>query len=428
MKKSRVRVLMCLSAICLLAGTFFACGRGVAFAEVAYTPSEEFCEVLAQVEKLEKATEAYYHTADTFDAVARYIRSGRYSDVTWQIMVGKIDPAYEKTMRRFSDLREVGNLIVVTDQHGEPYCVDFVHMAAVADSKQDFAGWAGDLITLAVEANSLQEARLLMANEQGAFDAPDFRANIDALNLYELAKENGGSLARAMRSYYLEGGVQKATTAFLLRETGLTEETLSAEAIEAAFRVRLDEETCDEETLLLSDAYGVTGSEQMEYACRAFAEHLYRTYCKESGCHEEVAMCIYPPTCASFGYTCAACRCCGMMKQIDVIPASLHHISVTYTEPSETWPGYKQELCESCGAGVVSEYDVMEAGDLNLDGCLSALDYMHFKRGVLGSCALTPRQAYLADLNGDTLLDVQDGLLLWARLSEHAEIKKTDVS
>lgn len=406
-----LHALACLLAICMTAGVFSACVFGSVLAEDGYEPSEQIVETVGLVEQLERATEKFYKTKDTFDYTTRYIRSGVYFDFRWQLMVGELDPAYEKAMEPYESLRSKRSLAVMTDRSGERYYVDLPHMAAAADAKRDFAGWAGDLITLAADISSLYEARMMLGNGRSVFSKEDIHADIDAFNLWALAKENGGSLAKAMRSYYLEGGVKTATTTFLLRETGLCEEELSAETVYEALYARLDGEACQNDTLILEEVYGVTGSEKLQYACQAFAEWLYYAHCDEIIGHAEYELYVVPPTCTRNGYTCVVCRYCGKSRYTDIVMPLSHAFSELRTEPTEDAPGVVVELCGTCGFRIESLFDDMQAGDLDCDGCLSAKDYMRLKRGVLGTALLTPRQRYLADLNGDGLLDQKDYLL-----------------
>lgn len=429
MKQNRLHtcVIAYFLAVCLLAGVFFACAPIRAQASDAYTLSDQITEVIERVEALERATEKHYKTKNTFDYTTRYIRSGAYSDIRWQMLVGTIDSAYEKAMRSYADLRKIRNLLVMTDRFGNRYCVDFVHMAAVADAKRDFAGWAGDLITLAADISSLYEARLLLASELGTFGSHDLRADIDALNLCALAKENGGSLSRAMRSYYLEGGIRTAVATFLWRETGLSDEEMSVESVYAAFAARLSGDACEEETLTLEKVYGVDGTDRLDYACLAFAEWLYRAYCDEMSGHEEIVLFVYPPTCVQEGYTCVVCRHCGRMERKDKAPALQHQWNEITFEPTETEPGCIKNTCMTCGYSISTLFDVLQTGDMDLDGKLTTHDYMRLKRGILGSSTLTERQRFLADVNQDDLLDEQDYLLLRVFLLHGAILTETDV-
>lgn len=409
-KKRRMlsRILAYLFAVCLLEGVFLPCIFGAAGAKSEYVLSDELYEVIEAVEALERDTQAHYRTMDTFDYTTRYIRSGVYNDFQWAVMVGTLEPAYEQAMQPHAALREVGDLIIMTDEIGERYAVDFPHMAAVCDAKRDFSGWAGDLITLAADITSLHEARLLLGNEFGVFGAKDLRADIDAFNLLAIARKNGGSLSGALKTYYLGGVAEQAVATFVLRETGLTTSQINVEALYHAFSARLAKETCESETLLLENMYGVAGSVRLDYACRAFAEWLYHEYCEEMIGHEKIVVFVYPPTCIQEGYTCVICRYCGRLEREDVVPALSHDFLTEKTEPTETDAGVQKDLCKRCGYSSTTYFDVCGQGDLNFDGKISAQDYMRLKRGILGSCQLTARQERLADINGDGELNQYD--------------------
>lgn len=420
-KKSRMLASMLL--VCMLFGAFFAQPLSVG-AEKRYEPTETLVGLIDEIESLERETRLFYRNANTFEHAARYLRTGRYDDVRWQMLVGTIDPAYESAMLPFAHLRAVNDFIALTDEAGEAYIVDLPHLAAVVDSKRDFAGWAGDLITLASEIDSLHEAQRMIGNEESTFGASDMHSNIDALNLCVLAEQNGGSLARAMHTYYLEGGVERAVTSFLLRETGLRESELNIDAIEAAFAVRIDSATCETQTLALANVYGVTDSARLKYANRAFSTWLYQAYCAESIGHENVAAFFVSPRCDREGALYLVCRHCGKPSEQTVAAPKTHRFAKTYTEPTENEPGSVSKTCVHCGFFEQTHFDNMAVGDLDFDGYLTAMDYMYLKRGIRGDLALTPRQTFLADLNGDGVLDQKDYLLCLATLLHGADLKK----
>ncbi len=405
MKRKRF---LCLLLACLL--TFGGSLPFSASAASAQTATARFRQVLALIEQLDAATAAYYGVGDTFGYTVRYLRSERYGDAAWKWMVGSPDEAYVSAMAPYASLRAIEELQVLSGEPGR--VVDFTHLAAAADARQDFAGWAGDLISLAADIGTLYEARLLLGGEIGAFNLPDYYADIDACNLLAYADENGGGLAAAMRQYYVEGGVTHAVTDFLLRETGLAAEELTVDAIEACFLARLSGETCQPETLLLEGMYGLAGDVRLGYVCRAFAERLYSGYCGETLGHREVTVLTVEPTCVQRGYTCKLCTRCGAVWETDFLPATGHRYALIRTEPSATLPGIEVQVCVACGQYTETYFDVLAPGDLNGDGLLNAKDYLLLKRGILQTCSLTPRQEFLADLNGDGVLDALDYLLL----------------
>ena len=112
--------------------------------------------------------------------------------------------ALEKATSEFDDLRQLSE-VKLLEGDGYAYVLDFPHMCAAADAKLDFAGWAGDLITLASDIGSLYEARLLLAGAEGYFNLADYNSDIAARNLYALSLQNGGRLSKGMRIYYTVG-------------------------------------------------------------------------------------------------------------------------------------------------------------------------------------------------------------------------------
>lgn len=408
------RLLPCILFLCLLAGLFssfpvYADSNAVFDCEML--PTERFLETLAAVEALEKSTEDFYGTSDTFGYTVRYIRSARYSDFTWDFMIGEPDAAYVSAMREYADLQTLEAFLLLSGKDRD-YVMDFVHMAAAADAKLDFAGWAGDLITLADEIETLADARAMIASDHGHFDMTDFRADIDAKNLLALSDENGGSLAGAMRFYYLEGGLDTAVTDYLLRETGLSAEKLNTDAIEHFFYSRLTGDVCQKETKMLAELYGVWGDIRLEYACRAFAEELFRCYCGETLGHNAKTVMVSAPTCTDRGCVCHLCLTCGEIWETDFTPAAGHQPTLLRTQPTDALPGIESTVCGICGLHRETWFDNATAGDMDFNGTVNARDYLILKRGIEGSYTMTLRQMFLADLNGDGVLNAADYLLL----------------
>ena len=311
-------------------------------------PTSRLLSLVERVEALEQATSAYYHTENTFDHVVRYIRHGRYGDLTWKALVGAPDPAYVLAMSAYSDLQVVEDFAFLQG-NGYTYTVDFVHLCAAADAKLDFAGWAGDLITLAAGIGSSREAHLLLAAEEGSFNLADYHADIDARNLYALSLANGGSLSRAMRSYYLEGGINTAVTDFLSRELNTTPNALTPMAVYDYFYSLLSGETAQEQTLFLEDVYGILQDKRLRYAAQAFSKELFYGFCGENHGHQPVSLGTVPPTCRERGYTQMLCRCCQNTWYTDPTPVVSHEYQVLYIPPVEGYPGLRVEYCKICG-------------------------------------------------------------------------------
>lgn len=378
-------------------------------------PTVRFLELLTRVEALERATAEYYQTENTFDYVVRYIRSRRYADFTWQLMVGSPEPAYVEAMAAFDDLRQLGE-IQILEGDGYAYVLDFPHMAAAADAKLDFAGWAGDLITLASDIGSLYEARLLLAGSEGVFNLADYHSDIDARNLYALSLENGGSLSKAMKSYYVEGGINTAATDFLLRDMQISPEELNTEVIYDHFHDLLCGESAQSQTVMLAGIYGVEKDERLHYAAQAFAEELFHLFCGESHGHQVVTLSKVAPTCKSHGYTLKMCLCCEDSWEENPVPKIPHEFDVLIIPPDEEYPGFRIDYCKGCGIREKELFDDGAPGDLNRNSRVDVADYVLLKRGVLGTYRLNARQLFLGDLNMDGETDVLDCILLRQKL------------
>lgn len=418
------KILSFLLAFSLLAGGLFAFLphlpgiRAQAAATEAVPPkthgakaTPRLLALLERVEALEKATAEYYGTENTFDYVVRYIRSRRYADFTWQLMVGSPDPDYVKAMSEFDDLRQLSE-VKLLEGDGYAYVLDFPHMCAAADAKLDFAGWAGDLITLASDIGSLYEARLLLAGAEGYFNLADYHADIDARNLYALSLQNGGSLSKAMRAYYTEGGINTAATDFLLRDMQTLPENLSIKTIYEHFHELLCGETAQSQTTLLAGIYGVEKDERLHYAAQAFAEELFHLFCGESHGHQTVTLSKYAPTCKNYGYTLKMCLCCEDTWEEDILPKSEHEYHRLLYQPTEDYPGIRVDYCKGCGIREKTLFDDQLPGDLNINGKINLVDYVLMKRSILGTFELNARQLFLSDLNKDGEADALDCILL----------------
>ena len=358
MKRKALSILL---AFCLLAGELFAflprtvgitaeAGTGKPESPSAYDlrPTPQLTALLERIEALEAATAAYYGTENTFGYVVRYLRSARYNDIKWQMLVGAPDSAYVSAMRAFDDLRRLEEVLLL-EGDGFAYMLDFPHLCAAADAGLDFAGWAGDLITLAVEIGSQYEARRMLAGSGGSFGLYDYRADLDAKNLSALASENGGSLAMAMRSYYLEGGINTAITDFLRREMKDGGETLDAERTYRYFYDLLCGQNAQKETLFLAEAYGVKDDPRLRYVARAFAEELLHLRCSEIHGHREAEVFEVPATCNTNGYTLITCLCCEAVWETSVTQRLSHRYRLLEIPAAGDYPAVSVEICTLCG-------------------------------------------------------------------------------
>lgn len=153
----------------------------------------------------------------------QYIRKDTYNSDVWTLFLGSIDTNFVNYVNSNSNFVFTGKKLVdtVTGKN-----VDFVHEMATLNGYivktqsnsiafREFGGWAGDMTTLINEVHAynvngdkssdeLKEyARTLLASEtvSSSFSLEDMLADIDAINIFNLLKEND-DLPEVIYEYY----------------------------------------------------------------------------------------------------------------------------------------------------------------------------------------------------------------------------------
>lgn len=191
-------------------------------------------EILEKVETLQNLAEEYIEqnsiTANTStDLCMQYIRKERYNSNLWNVLLGNIDTAFINYLESKENVPTFKNEFLFDPNTGKE--IDFVHMMAPLNAylkngdmvmefiSTDYAGWAGDLITLLEEVtvyriekdikdkNELQEYSdsLLGTNNSSTFSSSDILADLDAIALYKDSNNRiREDLYNALYKYYID--------------------------------------------------------------------------------------------------------------------------------------------------------------------------------------------------------------------------------
>ena len=234
-------------------------------------PSAEevaFNNLMQKLEKLEQLSKAYNTeksvTADPHLRVMQYIRNGRYSDTTWNLVGGTMEAdfvTYVKANQGGIDVESLQSVLDITiPKTGEK--VDFVHMFATintlakgavmmwtAQQAGDLGGWGGDLCQLAqdVKKSSLSQTvqqkvdSLFMASS--GFGSADMYADMDAVNIFSAyTAMPTKSISSAFKTYYLSVTTSLRISTFKTN-CFANENTSSADALAADIITRLSSNT-----------------------------------------------------------------------------------------------------------------------------------------------------------------------------------------
>ncbi|QOR84764.1 hypothetical protein IMZ17_02905 [Geobacillus stearothermophilus] len=183
------------------------------------------------LKKLEKYTKSYLiidTTKRINDHDLEYLRSTKYDGFKWDVTAGTIDDKHVKYIE--SKNKKLDNFFSPNGQGAfikDPVTgdkIDFIHMAATIDAilsntpvPDSWAGWAGDLHTAlgdlqenTKDSNKLKvlqkEAKKIIGGNS-SFSRADILADVDAVNIANMMKENKNLLlSDAIKKYYSKSG------------------------------------------------------------------------------------------------------------------------------------------------------------------------------------------------------------------------------
>jgi len=156
----------------------------------------------------------------------QYIRKDRYSSGSWQMLAGSIDNNFVTYVNNNKE-NTVSFSDIIDPVTGKT--IDFVHaMASINVYKkatwnmlQEYACWAGDLCTLAVQVNNyassgqytldelIEYSKKLLGSEEStsSFGLSDMLADVDAVNIKNIMNDTI-SLEKAVYDYYVGSSIE----------------------------------------------------------------------------------------------------------------------------------------------------------------------------------------------------------------------------
>lgn len=190
-------------------------------------------EILGKVKILQDIAEKYIKDNNITEITAtdlcmQYIRKERYNSSFWNRLLGSIDTKFVTYLQGKENVPTFGNEVLLDPKTGKN--IDFVHMIAPLNAylkngdkvlnivSTDYAGWAGDLITLLEEVtvyrtgNDIEDKSILQeysnsllgTNNSSTCSSSDILADLDAIALY---KDNNNKikedLYNALYKYYI---------------------------------------------------------------------------------------------------------------------------------------------------------------------------------------------------------------------------------
>ena len=171
-------------------------------------------EILGKVKILQDIAEKYIEDNNITEITAtdlcmQYIRKERYNSSFWNRLLGSIDTKFVTYLQGKENVPTFGNEVLLDPKTGKN--IDFVHMIAPLNAylkngdkvlnivSTDYAGWAGDLITLLEEVtvyrtgNDIEDKSILQeysnsllgTNNSSTCSSSDILADLDAIALYK---------------------------------------------------------------------------------------------------------------------------------------------------------------------------------------------------------------------------------------------------
>lgn len=190
-------------------------------------------KILEKVQILQELAEEYIEENNITDNTAtelcmQYMRKDRYNSELWNTLLGSIDTEFINYLDGKTNVPTFSDEVLIDPNTGKE--IDFVHMIAPLNAylkygdkvmyvvSTDYAGWAGDLITLLEEItvyrtenniddkNELQEYTnsLLGTNNASTCPDSDILADLDAIALYkDSTNKIQEDLYNALYKYYV---------------------------------------------------------------------------------------------------------------------------------------------------------------------------------------------------------------------------------
>ncbi len=224
------------AAACCAALLLVCCGAPALTAHGA--EGQTLDSVLRQVSQLQMLAEQYAEQnsagSDPLVLTINYIRAQRYSDFTWDMILGAADGNFtahvQQNAPELAGLQTMENVTV--SQTGQP--VDFVHLVAGIGATYKrvpvICTWGGDLVQLAEsikgsggdEAACIQQLEPYFASENenaSLLPQSDWLADLDGVNIGS-GLSAGEDLSEAIQSYYQTVTAESRAYQFVLHQFG----------------------------------------------------------------------------------------------------------------------------------------------------------------------------------------------------------------
>ena len=199
----------------------------------------DFAKFIADYQKLENMSKEY-NSSGYQKRVLVYIRSSKYNSTQWNMLGGTLESDFVTYVQEHDNSVEYLRTKEILTYPNSTNQIDFVHMIATLNlvmtgdnNSADLGGWGGDLCQLVSEIKTtdktgveLKDFVLTKFNKNSSFGAQDVIADLDAVNIYNIYKnQSEKSFAKAMKDYYrnITESVRKTSfTAYLFQNQNLS--------------------------------------------------------------------------------------------------------------------------------------------------------------------------------------------------------------
>ena len=176
----------------------------------------DFLQFINDYQKLENLSKEY-NSSGYQKRVLVYIRSSKYSSTQWNMLGGSLDSNFVTYVHEHDSSVEYLRTKEILTYPNSTNQIDFVHMIATLNlvmtgdnNSADLGGWGGDLCQLVSDLKTtdktgaeLKDFVLTKFNQNSSFGAQDVVADLDAVNIYNIYKnQSEKSFAKAMKDYY----------------------------------------------------------------------------------------------------------------------------------------------------------------------------------------------------------------------------------